>query len=443
VIAELGAGAILIGTAGVVVGLAGIVVAVTANRRQRELRQQLRQLEDVAGALAGEALPAGVVARAQELDPDRLTPLTDMAWPGVAVERRLRIVDAILRAGRRRANLLERAVRAVPEGLVLTDASGEVVFRNDVAQEYATGRHGDALVSAAVRELVGEAVGEGHRGSRTLDLFGPPRRTIVVSARPLVDSGRSVGALAIIADLTEKRRLEAVRRDFVANISHELKTPVGALSLLAETLMAEDDTEITHRLAERMVGEATRLANTIEDLLVLSRIESAEHPDYEPVAVSGVVAEAVDRILPAAENAGIAIDAIEPDPHLTVAGDRRQLVSALYNLLDNAVKYSDPDSKIDVRVTDDQERLQIAVQDHGIGIPANDIERVFERFYRVDLARSRQTGGTGLGLSIVRHVMANHGGEVTVASRLGEGSTFTLDLPLAAAGVSDGNGDER
>jgi len=266
-----------------------------------------------------------------------------------------------------------------------------------------------------------------------------------VSARPLADGERPVGALAIIADLTEKRRLEAVRRDFVANISHELKTPVGALSLLAETLAAEDDPVVTRRLAERMVGEATRLANTIDDLLVLSRIESEEQPGYGPVAVAGVMAEAVDRILPAADNAGITIDACEPDPHLTVAGDRRQLVSAVYNLLDNAVKYSDPDSKIDVRVTDDGERLHIAVQDHGIGIPANDIERVFERFYRVDLARSRQTGGTGLGLSIVRHVMANHGGEVTVASRLGEGSTFTLDLPLAPAGVAGGgeNGEER
>jgi two-component system sensor histidine kinase SenX3 len=359
------------------------------------------------------------------------------------VERRLRVVQAVLDARHRRAGLLERAVRAVPEGLVLTDAAGEVVFRNDVAREYATGRHGAALVTAAVRELVDGAVTEGQGGSRTLDLFGPPRRTIVVSARPLVDDGRSVGALAIIVDLTEKRRLEAVRRDFVANISHELKTPVGALSLLAETLMAEDDPEITHRLAERMVSEATRLANTIDDLLALSRIESEEHPDYEPVSVAVVVAEAVDRILPAAENAGITIAAFEPDSQLTVAGDRRQLVSALYNLLDNAVKYSDPDSKIDVRVSDDGDRLQIAVQDHGIGIPANDIERVFERFYRVDLARSRQTGGTGLGLSIVRHVMANHGGEVTVASRLGDGSTFTLDLPVVAGGSPGGSRAER
>jgi two-component system sensor histidine kinase SenX3 len=440
-IAELGAAGILVVITAVVVGLAGVAAAILADRRHRSLMEQMRRLEDVAGSLAGEAQPAGVAARTQEVDPDRLAPLADLPWPALAVERRLRVVEAILRAGRRRVDLLERAVRAVPEGLVLTDPAGEVVFRNDVAQEYATGRHGDALVSAAVRELVAEAVADGHRGSRTLDLFGPPRRTIVVSARPLVDRGQSVGALAIIADLTEKRRLEAVRRDFVANISHELRTPVGALSLLAETLMAEDDTEITHRLAERMVGEATRLANIIEDLLVLSRIESAEHPEYEPVAVSVVVAEAVARIQPAAENAGITIDAFEPDPHLTVAGDRRQLVSALYNLLDNAVKYSDPDSKVDVRVTDEDQRLHIAVQDHGIGIPANDIERVFERFYRVDLARSRQTGGTGLGLSIVRHVMANHGGEVTVASRLGEGSTFTLDLPLAPAGVSGGDGD--
>jgi two-component system sensor histidine kinase SenX3 len=256
----------------------------------------------------------------------------------------------------------------------------------------------------------------------------------VISARPLITTGRAVGALAIIDDITEKRRLEAVRRDFVANISHELKTPVGALSLLAETLVDEDDPQVSRRLAERMVSEATRLANTIEDLLVLSRIESEEAPEREAVPVHLVVAEAVTRIRPAAEHLGITIDAPEPDPHLAVMGDRRQLVSALYNLLDNAVKYSDRDSAVDVRATNDGRVIALSVADHGIGIPARDLERVFERFYRVDLARSRQTGGTGLGLSIVRHVMANHAGDVTVESRLGEGSTFTLHLPLTATG---------
>jgi two-component system sensor histidine kinase SenX3 len=236
--------------------------------------------------------------------------------------------------------------------------------------------------------------------------------------------------------------VEAIRRDFVANISHELKTPVGALSLLAETLMTEEDPVVTRRLAERMLSEAIRLANTIEDLLVLSRIESEEAPDRDVVAVHKIVSEAVNRIRPGAESMGIAIEVPPPDLRLGIQGDRRQIVSALYNLLDNAVKYSDPGSEIAVRVDTDGREVQIAVEDHGIGIPANAIERVFERFYRVDLARSRQTGGTGLGLSIVRHVMANHGGEVTVESRLGEGSTFVLHLPVAAPSAARGGPDE-
>jgi two-component system sensor histidine kinase SenX3 len=329
---------------------------------------------------------------------------------------------------------LERALRAIPEGVVVVDDGGEIVFRNDVAAEFAAARHGDALVEAAIRELVAEALSDGRAGVRTLELFGPPRRTMVISASPLLTDGRALGALAIVDDITDRRRLEAVRRDFVANISHELKTPVGALSLLAETLVDEDDREVSRRLAGRMVNEAMRLANTIEDLLVLSRIESEEAPEREAVPIHLVVAEAVTRIRPAAEQAEIEIVVAEADPHLAVMGDRRQLVSAIYNLLDNAVKYSDSASTVDVRATTDGRVVDVTVADHGIGIPARDLERVFERFYRVDVARSRVTGGTGLGLSIVRHVVANHDGEVMVDSRLGEGSTFTLRLPLTATG---------
>jgi two-component system sensor histidine kinase SenX3 len=432
VIGEVPLGATLAVVASLAVALAGVAAALAAGRRRRRLLAQIHRLEEAAGGLARTVPGAGPApSTGSDSDAKRLPAVAEVPGPLEGLERRLRLIEAVVAADRRRVNLLERAVRSVPEGLVLTDEHGDVVFRNDVAAEFDGGRHSDALVEAAVRELVAEAVEEGHSGTRTLDLFGPPRRTMVVSARPVLAAGQPLGGLAMIADITEKRRLEAIRRDFVANISHELKTPVGALSLLAETIIAEDDPQVTQRLAERMVSEATRLANTIEDLLVLSRIESEERPDREAVPVHPVVTEAVTRIRPAAENLGITLGM-----HLTghgpgVRGERRQLVSALYNLLDNAVKYSDPGSEVAVHVTDDGQDVRIAVEDHGIGIPAKDIERVFERFYRVDVARSRQTGGTGLGLSIVRHVMANHGGEVTVESRLGEGSTFVLRLPLA------------
>jgi two-component system sensor histidine kinase SenX3 len=328
---------------------------------------------------------------------------------------------------------LELALGAIAQGVIIADENGEVVFRNQAAEAFATGRHSDALVSAALGELLAEAA-TGLPSSRTLDLFGPPRRTLVITAVPL-PSVHGTATLGLVEDISELRHLEAVRRDFVANISHELKTPIGALGLLAETLLAEDDPEVSTRLADRIHAEAFRVARTIDDLLELSRIESGEAPARERVAIHVVLAEAVERIRPATEHTGTAIRVREPSAQLAVLGDRRQLVSAVYNLLDNAVKYSDEGSDVEVGATTDGQRVEIAVADHGIGIPARDIERVFERFYRVDQARSRQTGGTGLGLAIVRHVMGNHEGEVRVESRLGEGSTFTLSLPTASGPV--------
>jgi two-component system sensor histidine kinase SenX3 len=313
---------------------------------------------------------------------------------------------------------------------VLCDEHGDVTFRNRAATMFSSARHGDALVGAAIEEMLRKAL-DGSSDTRTLDLFGPPRRTLVVTVAPLDDERRTVGALGIIDDISERRRLEAVRRDFVANISHELKTPIGALGLLAETLLAEDDPDIRRRLAERMLTEAFRVGRTIDDLLALSRIEAEEAPTREPVPVHLVVAEAVERMRPAAEQQGIEVRVAEARRNLTMMGDRRQLVSAIYNLLDNAVKYSDAGSAVDVRVSvsADNSRVAIDIEDHGIGIPTRDHERVFERFYRVDRGRGRDTGGTGLGLAIVRHVAGNHGGEVKVASREGHGSTFTLVLP--------------
>ena len=337
--------------------------------------------------------------------------------------------EATVAAGR-----LAQALETIPQGVVICDDNGDVTFRNQAATTFSSARHGDALVGAALEEMLRRSL-DGSGDTRTLDLFGPPRRTLVVTATPLDDDRRTVGALAIIDDVSERRRLEAIRRDFVANISHELKTPIGALGLLAETLLTEDDPEISRRLAERMLTEAFRVGRTIDDLLALSRIEAEEAPLREPVPVHLVVAEAVERMRPAAEQQGIDVRVAEARRNITMLGDRRQLVSAIYNLLDNAVKYSDAGSSVDVRVsvTADGTRVAIEVEDHGIGIPTRDHERIFERFYRVDRGRSRDTGGTGLGLAIVRHVASNHGGEVHLASQEGAGSTFSLVLPSGPA----------
>jgi two-component system sensor histidine kinase SenX3 len=215
----------------------------------------------------------------------------------------------------------------------------------------------------------------------------------------------------------------------VANVSHELKTPMGALGLLAETLVAETDASVAQRLASRIHTEAFRVSRIIDDLLDLSRIESEEAPPREPVLVNLLMAEAVERMRAAAEQRDVKIEMAEPTPPMAVLGDRRQLVSALYNLLENAVKFSYDGSTVTFTGTVGDGEVTLEVEDHGVGIPARDLDRVFERFYRVDQGRSRTTGGTGLGLSIVRHVAANHQARIEVESREGEGSTFRLILP--------------
>jgi two-component system sensor histidine kinase SenX3 len=208
-----------------------------------------------------------------------------------------------------------------------------------------------------------------------------------------------------------------------------LKTPVAALGLLADTLATEDDPVVARRLAQRMVGNSIRLARTIDDLLELSRIEAEQTPVREPVPVHLVVAEAVEQVRPIAEREGVEVRVAEARHTLSVMGDRRQIVSAIFNLVDNAVKYSDTGSAVDVHVTatEGDDHVSIEVRDQGAGIPTRDHERVFERFYRVDRGRS-DVPGTGLGLAIVRHVADNLGGDVHLESREGEGSTFTLVL---------------
>lgn len=313
----------------------------------------------------------------------------------------------------------------LPVGVLLADASGAVVLRN-ARSHHGTG-HGEVLVQEAVERQVQSAL-HGRESHSSVELFGPPRQVIQITATPLADGG----AVVTIADISERARLDAVRTDFVANISHELKTPVGALAVLAEAIVDEDDLSVVQRLSGKMVDEAHRAATAIDDLLELSRIELGGRAVRDPVDVTTLMRDAVVRSLAAAEQRNIRIDLDEPAEKLTVLGDRRQLLSALGNLIDNAVKYSESASEVWVSATVDDGTVEIRVVDSGIGIPARDLDRIFERFYRVDRARSRDTGGTGLGLAIVRHVATNHEGEVLVQSSEGEGSTFTLRIPVAS-----------
>lgn len=325
------------------------------------------------------------------------------------------------------------ALDALGLGVVIVDVDGRVLLRNRVADALSQLRREDVLVPTRLDSLFSAALA-GHSGEEILELHGPPARTLVLTAQPVFErdnDGQIAGALGLIEDQTERLRLESVRRDFVANISHELRTPIGALGLLAEAIADADDPDTAARLADHMGDEVERLTRTIEDLLELSKIEGGGQRETTVVSVKSVVAEAVARARPVAEGEGMQLVVVPGSEHLEVRGDSRQLVSALFNLLDNAVKYSEPENSIEVRTGREGPDVLISVTDHGIGIPAADIGRVFERFYRVDAARSRATGGTGLGLAIVRHVAVNHGGDVQVRSRAGEGSTFSLRLPAA------------
>ena len=390
----------------------------------------------VASALARRAVARRIAAAVVRMDDQ------DVDWDGRGIEAALDRLDRAAQRAHQRVeqatgdhDRLAHALGALPLGLVICDDQGREVYRNDIAKAFSGARHSEALVEQVIDEQLLGALG-GVTDRRTLELFGPPRRTLVVSAAPLHAGARTTGAVVIVEDASERRRLDAVRRDFVANVSHELKTPVGALALLAETLAFEDDPVVVRRLADRMQTEAARTGRIIEDLLDLSRIEAEEAPQREPVPVHLLVAEAVERVRPAAERRRVRILTDDPPPSRTVRGDRRQLVSAVANLLDNAVKYSEDGATVEVRSRAEGEVVEIDVEDHGVGIPARDLERIFERFYRVDRARSRDTGGTGLGLAIVRHVAGNHRGEVRVTSREGEGSIFTLRLPTGPGPVT-------
>lgn len=323
------------------------------------------------------------------------------------------------------AETLRDAVNSLTVGVVVAGADGTVIFRNTLALGLTGAVHSDVLVDEAVEVHLSGALAGG-TGRQIINLFGPPRKVVAVFSSPLEGGG----AVAMIEDITERHLVDTVRTDFVANISHELKTPVGALAVLAEALAEEDDLDVVHRLSEKMVDEAIRVGRTIDDLLELSRIEFGGEAVKDPVSVESILQESIERVRSLAASDSIKVVMNTPAADMQAIGDRRQLVSAVSNLVENAVKYSEPDSSVEVSAVINSDWVEMRVRDFGVGIPLRDLERIFERFYRVDRARSRDTGGTGLGLAIVRHVANNHGGEVSVTSIEGEGSTFVLKVPM-------------
>ena len=329
--------------------------------------------------------------------------------------------------------LARRVLEVMGTAAVVLDPADEVVLANPAARQMGVVRGGRVVVDD-LRRLARAARRDGEARHGVVDTRGRlGREPIAVSARvaPLVETGY---VALLLDDVTETRRLEAVRRDFVANVSHELKTPVGALTLLAEAVQdAADDPEAIRRFAGRMQHEGTRLGRLVAELIELSRLQGAEPlPSSNVVDVDDVVAEALDRTRLAADAAGIVVVA-GGQGRLSVCGNESQLVTALVNLVDNAIAYSPEGTRVAIGTRRREGHAEISVSDQGIGIAEGDLERVFERFYRADPARSRATGGTGLGLAIVKHIATNHGGGVSVWSVEGSGSTFTLQLPLAGS----------
>lgn len=323
-----------------------------------------------------------------------------------------------------------RVMSALPGASLVVDAEANVLRSTARAQSLGLVRK-EQLSVASLRELVRRVAADGVARERELRVRRPPLGRGLLDLRVQVAQLAVDMYLVLVNDLSDERRVDAVRRDFVANVSHELKTPVGALSLLAEAVLsAADDPESVRRFAERMQTEAQRLSNLVNDIIDLSRLQSDDRLGHTTeIDVAAAVEQAVEEMRTLAVAREIEIVSSTQE-NVVILGDSNQIGMAVRNLLSNALAYSAPHTRVAVtmRVTDSL--VEIDVKDQGIGIPSHDLDRVFERFYRVDPARSRGTGGTGLGLAIVKHVCRNHGGECTVWSEVGVGSTFTLRLPL-------------
>ncbi len=361
-------------------------------------------------------------------------------------ERRRRV--ATERSGITVSQMLQRIVAHASLGIVVVDSHRDVVYLNERATELGL-VHGrlldDGAWAAAQQALAGEqeVVFDLSAAKRAAGATRSELSAVRGYARLLSEEDRRF-AVVIVDDQSEQARMEASRRDFVANVSHELKTPVGAMGLLAEALLASaDDPEAVRPFAEKVLLEANRLANMISELIELSRLQGADPlPDLEAVDVDGVVNEAIARHKVAADNAEITITTDAPSGY-RVLGDEPLLVTALANLVSNAIAYSPHGSPVSISRRRRDDFIEIAVTDRGIGIARKDQQRVFERFFRSDKARSRATGGSGLGLAIVKHVAANHNGAITLWSQPGTGSTFTLAIPAYQADTERRDEEQR
>lgn len=401
----------------IALGVAALTGIITVTVLVRSAGRRLSEINDSLSRMAAGDLSA----RISTPQGDELSALAE------TLNRMAADLDARIEEVRRDRQQSEVILASMEEGVILIDATGEVGYANPAARRMLAGRPASIreLSPVPLRPLVEEALEAGQTREREVETGFPPR-VWRASALPLVEPG---GVLLVLRDITAARRVEAMRRDFVADASHELKTPAAAIQAAAETLdrAVVEDPAAAARFAARLRRDAVRLSRIVSDLLDLSRLES-ERPELGPVRLDRIVADEVDRLRGQAREAGVRLD--RESTGVTVRGSTKDLSLLARNLLDNAVRYTPEGGRVKVDVSAENGSAVFTVADSGIGIPSRDLPRIFERFYRVDRARSRDTGGTGLGLSIARHVAEQHGGRIEAHSELGRGTTFRVRLPL-------------
>ena len=401
--------------AAVLVGMAGVLVILFLARR---LARPITELTTQALAVAGGATEVSP-PRSRVLELDQL---------GGAISSMADRLSARVEDVEEASATLELVLRALPQGTILVDGSDRLVYANNAADDMlgSVPAQLSTLAPLQLQELVREVRATGEHETVMVDRGLPPRRLRAV-ATPFSNDDR---VLLLVADVTDRERTDSIRRDFVANASHELKTPVSTIIASSEALqisLSRADGS-AGRFATRIEDSARQLDRLVGDLLDLSRLER-DDPEREPERIDLLAREEVERIRPVAEDKKVGLDFDSEE--LVVLVSRRDLSVAIRNLLDNAVRYTEPGGRVEVDLSRRGGHAVLSITDSGEGIPTRDLERVFERFYRVDTARSRQTGGTGLGLAIAKHVTENHGGSISVTSELGVGSTFVVRLPLS------------
>ncbi|MEX1047490.1 MAG: ATP-binding protein [Actinomycetota bacterium] len=409
IVSLAGAGALLTAVA--------LILTVRLSRTLRHMQQALSRFAE-----------GDPTARVEQAGPEELHVLAETL--NRLTERLSKEIESSREAQRTRDLILT----SMEEGVLLIGPEGTVGFANRASERHLGFRPDSAskLTPAALQEAVKSAVGTDVVTEVEVETGSPPR-SLRATAIPV---GHDGSVLLVVRDVTEAKRLESVRRDFVANASHELKTPAATIQAAAETIRqaVHDDPDVVPRFAEQLEHEAKRLSRIVSDLLDLSRLESGSEL-AETISLSDLVREESERAAPVAAARDVQLS-LESQA-VSVRGSERDLGLLVHNLVDNAIRYTRPGGSVRVALGEQDGSAVLVVRDTGIGIPARDLPRVFERFYRVDRARSRETGGTGLGLSIVKHVAENHGGSVSVESELGGGSVFEVRLP------ADGDGRGR